>query len=74
MKTAPIYTAIDFSSNKSSWEIVSYFWDFWDWQTSTDANPSHMFKKPGIYKVKLTLDYKNKNTLSDEVEIKITDE
>jgi len=74
MKTAPIYTAIDFSSNKSSWEIISYFWDFGDGQTSTDANPSHMFKKPWIYKVKLTLDYKNKNTLSDEVEIKITDE
>jgi len=74
MKTAPIYTAIDFSSNKSSWEIISYFWDFGDGETSTDANPSHMFKKPWTYKVKLTLDYKNKNTLSDEVEIKITDE
>jgi PKD repeat protein len=74
MKTAPIYTAIDFSSSKSSWEIVSYFWDFGDWETSTDAHPSHLYKKPWIYKVKLTLDFKNKNTLSDEIEIKITDE
>jgi len=74
MKTVPIYTEIDFSSNKSSWEIVSYFWDFWDWQTSTNANPSHMFKKPGTYNVKLTLDFKNKNTLNDEVEIKVTNE
>ncbi len=74
MKKAPIYTPIDFSSNKSSWEIVNYFWDFGDGKTSTEANPSHMYKKPWTYKVKLTLDYKNKNTLSDEVEIIITDE
>jgi PKD repeat protein len=74
MKTAPIYTSIDFSSTKSSWEIIGYFWDFGDWETSTDANPSHMYKKPWNYKVVLTLDYKNKNTLSDEIELKITDE
>jgi len=74
MKKAPIYTPIDFSSSKSSWEIISYFWDFGDWKTSTDANPSHMYKKPWIYKVKLTLDYKNKNTLSDEIEVTITDD
>jgi PKD repeat protein len=74
MKTAPIYTSIDFSSTKSSWEIIGYFWDFGDWETSTDANPSHMYKNPWNYKVVLTLDYKNKNTLSDEIELKITDE
>ena len=71
---APIYTSIDFSSEKSSWEISNYFWDFGDWETSTEANPSHMYKKPGKYKVKLILDFKNKNSLTAEKEIEITDD
>jgi len=71
MKNAPIYQEIDFSSEESVWQIVNYFWDFWDWETSIEANPSHAYTKPWKYKVKLVLDFRNKNTLSDEVEINI---
>ncbi len=74
MEKVPVFTPIDFSSNKSIWEIVNYFWDFWDWNTSTDANPSHMYKKPWTYKVKLILDFKNKNTLSAEKDIIVNEQ
>lgn len=30
---------------------LSYFWDFGDGQTSTDANPDHSYNEPGIYQV-----------------------
>lgn len=74
MNKAPTYTPIDFSSNKSTWEISNYFWDFGDWKTSTEANPSHSYKNPWTYKIKLIIDYKNKNTLSTQKTITITDE
>lgn len=73
MKKATIYQWIDFSSDWSSWQINSYFWDFWDWNTSINANPTHIYTKTWIYKVKLTLEFKNKNTLTNEIEIVITE-
>lgn len=73
MKEAPIYQWIDFSSSWSNWQINNYFWDFWDWNTSINANPTHTYTKAWVYKVKLTLEFKNQNTLSDEIEITITE-
>lgn len=32
-----------------------YFWEFGDGQTSTDANPSHYYRIPGKYNVRLTV-------------------
>lgn len=41
-------------SHKGLWgEHPEYLWDFGDGFTSTEANPSHVFSKPGIYPVSL---------------------
>jgi PKD repeat protein len=33
---------------------TSYFWQFGDGSTSTDKNPSHTYKKEGVYMIRLT--------------------
>lgn len=66
---APIWQWIDFLSEESEWQIVWYFWDFWDWDTSTEANPTHAYKKAWEYKVVLKLDFANKNILEDKIDI-----
>lgn len=71
MKSAPVYQGIDFSSKWSDWQIASYFWDFWDWETSTKANPTHAYKKAWDYTVKLRLDFVNKNVLEEEIEVRV---
>lgn len=71
MKIAPTLQWIDFTSNESEWQISSYFWDFWDGNTSTEANPTHTYWKPWIYKVTLRLDFTNKNILEDYIEVEI---
>jgi len=73
MKVAPISQWIDFSSANSEWQIISYFWDFWDWETSTEANPTHYFEKAWTYWVKLKIEFSNHNILEDSMTIKITD-
>lgn len=74
MKTAPTYQEIDFLSDKSEGQITSYFWDFGDGGTSTKANPSYQYIKPGTYQVKLRLDFANNNVLEDNIDITITDD
>jgi microbial collagenase len=71
MKNAPVYQWIDFSSEWSDWQISSYFWDFGDGETSTKANPTHAYKKAWDYKVKLRLDFVNRNVLKEEIDISI---
>ncbi len=71
MKTAPVWQAIDFSSDKSEWQIIWYFWEFGDWKTTTDPNPTYTYKKPWKYTVKLTLDFANKSIETDTMEIVI---
>lgn len=71
LKKAPIGQGIDFSSEESEGNIISYFWNFWDGETSIDANPTHAYKKEGIYKVTLRVDYENNNSLTDEMEIEV---
>jgi PKD repeat protein len=73
MKQAPINQEIDFLSTWSMGQIIWYHWDFWDGTFSSEANPSHAFKKPWLYKVKLTLDFVNNNVMTEEIEIKITE-
>lgn len=72
LKEAPTYQWIDFSSASSEWQITSYFWDFWDGEISTDANPTHAYKTPWEYTVTLKVDFINRNTLEDKISIKIT--
>ncbi|NVP17166.1 PKD domain-containing protein [Candidatus Gracilibacteria bacterium] len=71
MKKAPTMQGIDFSSSNSNGQISSYLWDFGDGNTSNEANPTHQYKTSGIYKVKLRLDFTNKNILEDYIEIEI---
>ena len=71
MKKAPTMQWIDFSSSESNWQINSYFWDFWDWNTSIEANPTHTYSKTWIYNVKLRLDFTNNNILEEFIEIEI---
>ena len=35
--------------------IDEYFWEFGDGETSTDANPTHLYEFPGLYIVSLTI-------------------
>ncbi len=48
---------IKFSSEGSTddGKIVSYAWDFGDGETSSEKNPTHAYKTPGTYTVKLTV-------------------
>lgn len=73
MKEAPMWQGIDFSSDWSEWQIISYFWDFWDGNTSTEANPSHAYKKAWTYTVKLKLWFINNNFQEDSKIINITE-
>lgn len=74
LKKAPLYQTIDFSAEDSIWEVWKYLWDFWDSKTSTKISPSHFYDKPWKYKIKLNLEFTNKNVLEDEIEIEIYEE
>jgi len=74
LKRAPVWQGIDFSSEKSQGRIIEYFWNFWDGNTSIEANPTHAYSKAGIYTVSLRVDYENNNSLVDEMEIEIYEE
>ena len=71
LKKAPIWQEIDFSSAESEGQIVEYFWEFGDGYISTEANPSHSYKSPWFYIVKLRADFANNNSITDEVEVEI---
>jgi len=73
LKKAPIYQWIDFSSDESQWQVVTYYWDFWDWEVSTDANPTHEYEVAWTYTVLLKTTFANNNILTDEIDITITE-
>jgi large repetitive protein len=39
--------------NKSVGNIISYFWDFGDGNTSSEVSPTHTYQKPGKFTIKL---------------------
>lgn len=41
--------------NRSSGEILEWFWDFGNGETSTDPNPTHLYDNAGTYTVTLTV-------------------
>ena len=71
MKKAPIWQGIDFSSEESEGQIIWYFWNFWDGETSTEANPTHAYRKSWTYEISLKVDFSNKNILEDIMNIEI---
>jgi hypothetical protein len=42
-------------TDHSTGDINSWLWDFGDGRTSTRQNPSHVYTRPGVYTVKLTV-------------------
>lgn len=52
--------------------IISYYWDFMDGSTSTDANPSHRFTDPGSYAVTLTVTDDQGMSASNSITITVT--
>lgn len=73
MIEALVNQEIDFSSQNSQGQIISYFWDFGDGEVSTEANPSHSFEIAWKYDVKLRIVFQNNNSLESQVEINIKD-
>lgn len=57
------------SSTIANGSITSYYWDFDDGDTSDIQNATHIYKKPGTYKVRLlvTSDFGCTKTSSEEV-------
>lgn len=74
LKKAPVGQGIDFSSAWSQGQIAEFFWDFWDGNISSDANPSHSFKKAGRYNVILKVNFTNFNTQETSMIIDVFDE
>ncbi len=52
-----VWKTIDFDAIWSVWQIDSYFWEFWDNNTSTEMNPVHIYQKEWQYKVNLTITF-----------------
>ncbi len=71
LKNAPVWQGIDFSSDNSDGQIIEYFWDFGDGNTSVEANPTHSYDTVGNYEVQLRVDFVNNNSLSDAMTIEI---
>lgn len=65
---------IQFTGNQSSDDkaITSYFWDFKNGATSTNANPSHTFTQPGSYNVNLTVKDAEGESSTKSVTINVT--
>jgi cytochrome c len=61
---------VKFNSNESKdfdGDDLKYAWTFGDGETSADKNPQHDYKKPGEYKVGLTVTDPSGETASDEM-------
>lgn len=52
-------------------DAISYEWDFGDGNTSTEANPVHIYDEPGIYLVMVTVLDENDCLVSTELELSV---
>lgn len=50
----PLGEAVAFSANASNSDF-SYHWDFGDGGTSTEVAPTHLYSRPGVFTVRLTV-------------------
>ncbi len=57
----------------SSSTITSYFWEYWDSETSYWLNNNHIYKEPWVYEVKLTVTDSDWNRSTATVLINIYD-
>ena len=62
-----------FTGSNSLGDIRSYLWDFKDGNTSTDANPSHVFATEGTYEVSLTVIDQGDNLSVTTITIVVSD-
>lgn len=51
----PLTVTFRNTSNDGDGDIVGFFWEFGDGQTSADENPTHTYHVPGEYDVRLTV-------------------
>lgn len=61
---------VDFDNTTTGTGTLTYKWDFGDGGISTQAEPSHTYTQPNVYKVKLTSTDGNGCSAFREVEIK----
>ena len=59
--------------NKSIGNIISYFWDFGDGNTSSETNPTHIYQKGGKFVIILQAIDENGCILEIQREIEVTD-
>jgi gliding motility-associated-like protein len=59
--------------NKSIGNIISYFWDFGDGNTSSEINPTHSYQKPGEFEIILQAIDVNGCILEIKKKIKVID-
>lgn len=52
---APHTVEFDSSESAAAAGIASYFWEFGNGETSTQASPAHTYTTPGVYTVSLTV-------------------
>lgn len=68
---APLQTSFDPGCSNGS--ITSYFWDFGDGNSSTEAKPMHVFEDPGMYEVTLDLSDSDSNTSKARLTVTVTE-
>lgn len=66
---APLTVSFMGYGTDSDGNIVSYYWDFDDGQTSNQQNPSHIFQYAGTYTVSLRVEDNDDATATDTITI-----
>lgn len=70
-----IWKSVDFDTIWSNWQIESFSWNFWDWQSSSDPNPTHSYEIAWTFKIKLTVTYSDWSikSIDKTIEVKEND-
>ena len=64
---APACVGTPVNFQNTSQLATQYFWDFGDGNTSTDANPTHIYNNPGVYNVTLIANNPTSCNTSDTI-------
>lgn len=70
---APLLVRFTGSGSNGSAAITGYLWDFGDGNTSTDADPEHIYTIPGTYTASLTVTDADGMTNTASVDIVVTE-